>query len=349
MLNIFQWSVVGAGPAGMASVGLLIDNGVNPADILWVDPDFSVGDFGNKWSDVSSNTSVALFLRFLNDIKAFDFAKKRQKFKIESYDKDGFTKLKDVTKPLQFATANIMDKVATVHDHINNASIVNGSWELIGKYEKYHAKKVILATGSTAISLNLHNEKNTQEIDLDIALSPTKLKLFLKIDDKVAVFGSSHSAMIIVRSLVECGVSNICNFYREPLKYAIKMNGWTLYDNTGLKGETAKWVRNNISQNLDSRINRFLSTSENISNNIDEYDKVIYATGFKQRTPIIQDINLSRYDPSNGIIAPGLFGCGICFPRQVIDPNGNKDLNVGLFKFMKDIQSSLPLWMKYEI
>ena len=38
--------IIGAGPAGMATLGLLLDNGVKTSDVLWVDPLFEVGDFG---------------------------------------------------------------------------------------------------------------------------------------------------------------------------------------------------------------------------------------------------------------------------------------------------------------
>ena len=41
--DLFQWAVVGAGPAGIAAVGKLLDNAVNPASILWIDPQFKVG------------------------------------------------------------------------------------------------------------------------------------------------------------------------------------------------------------------------------------------------------------------------------------------------------------------
>lgn len=33
----FRWAVIGAGPAGIATVGLLLDNNVDAKDILWID------------------------------------------------------------------------------------------------------------------------------------------------------------------------------------------------------------------------------------------------------------------------------------------------------------------------
>lgn len=49
----FQWAVIGAGPAGIAAVGRLMDHGIPASKILWVDPHFSAGDLGRYWSSVS--------------------------------------------------------------------------------------------------------------------------------------------------------------------------------------------------------------------------------------------------------------------------------------------------------
>ena len=35
-------------PAGIAVVGQLLDNDIKAKDILWLDPNFNVGDFGSK-------------------------------------------------------------------------------------------------------------------------------------------------------------------------------------------------------------------------------------------------------------------------------------------------------------
>ncbi|AIT09319.1 hypothetical protein LO80_04610 [Candidatus Francisella endociliophora] len=345
----YRWAIVGAGPAGMAAVGELLDNNIKPKDIIWIDPSFKVGDFGEKWGEVSSNTTVELFLRFLNAIKSFEYEKKSKIFELDGYESQTFTQLKEVTKALQWITNNLLEKVDYSLDTISDMKVSQGMWNLDGIESSYMAEKVILATGSLPRSLNIHNFEITKEIHIAKALAPSKLKEELLEGDKVAVFGSSHSAMIIIRSLLELGVKDVANFYRQPLRYAVNMGDWILYDNSGLKGETAKWVRKNISQNLDSRVKRYLSTDEQISKHLHKYNKVIYATGFEQRVPSVEGIDARSYDPTTGIIAPGLFGAGIAFPREITDPNGNVELNVGLFKFMNDIKHFLPLWMKYDI
>jgi hypothetical protein len=100
----YEWSVIGAGPAGIASVGLLLDAGVAPHSILWVDPEFKVGDFGTKWCEVSSNTTVKLFKEFLFDIKSFDYQKRNCAFNIDKLPAHGFCQLKHVAEPLQYIT-----------------------------------------------------------------------------------------------------------------------------------------------------------------------------------------------------------------------------------------------------
>jgi cation diffusion facilitator CzcD-associated flavoprotein CzcO len=69
----YKWTVIGAGPAGIAAVGRLLDHGIAPEKIAWVDPEFTAGDLGDKWRAVHSNTAVSLFLDYLNASPSFRF------------------------------------------------------------------------------------------------------------------------------------------------------------------------------------------------------------------------------------------------------------------------------------
>jgi hypothetical protein len=53
---------------------------------------------------------------------------------------------------------------------------------------------------------------------------------------EVGVVGSSHSAVLVLKTLYELGNVSIVNFSGSPLLYAIYKDDWILYDNTGLKG-----------------------------------------------------------------------------------------------------------------
>jgi hypothetical protein len=51
----------------------------------------------------------------------------------------------------------------------------------------------------------------------------------------VGVVGSSHSAILVLRNILEAAnpPSKVVNLYRSPLLYAVYMDGWIKYDNTG--------------------------------------------------------------------------------------------------------------------
>ena len=70
----YSWTVIGAGPAGIAAVGRLLDHGIAPEEIAWIDPEFSAGDLGGKWRAVPGNTHVASFLDYLTASPSFRFS-----------------------------------------------------------------------------------------------------------------------------------------------------------------------------------------------------------------------------------------------------------------------------------
>lgn len=343
----YDWAVIGAGPAGMAALGLLLDAGISPADVLWLDPEFGAGDLGRYWHQVSSNTKVSLFLDFLTQIASFNYSKRPQAFSIESLRPEGTCLLEAIAKPLQWVTTQLRNCVDNVKTLVTGMDYRSGAWQIATQTnEIYLANKVILATGCEANQLPFKNP-NVEEIPLTIALNPSQLKERCRSNDRVAVFGSSHSAMIILRTLVEAGVDSIVNFYLSPIRFALPMGNWILYDNTGLKGETAQWVRDVLLTDKAPQITRYLSNEENLARELPHCQKAIGAIGFHRRSMRIPTINPDRYDESNGIIAPGLFGAGIAYPRAISDPNGNKEFNVGLWKFMNDIKKVMPIWLNY--
>ena len=69
----FEWVVVGAGPAGIASIGQLIDANIPLKNIVWIDPAFTVGGFGTAWKYVGSNTIIESFIKFYKAFRAFEF------------------------------------------------------------------------------------------------------------------------------------------------------------------------------------------------------------------------------------------------------------------------------------
>ncbi len=343
----YRWAIIGAGPAGLTSAGLLLDAGVPKNDILIIDPTFQVGDFGQHWGEVYSNTSITDFMNFLTGVNSFCFPTHSRSFAIESKPPEGYCQLKHVTEVLLWVTHHFLEHISHVQGHVNHLATHNGAWEIhVNNQTPVSAKNVILATGATPQSLS---HPNINSISLYDALNPSKLQHHINHDNSIAVFGSSHSSMIIMKNLLDLGIKRITNFYRSPNRYAVKMDHWTLYDNTGLKAGTATWARQHISKQLDPRITRHFSDEATIQAYLSQCDKAIYPVGFQARIPTTEAVNAHHYDTRTGIIAPGLFGAGIAFPRLVTDPLGNQEFNVGLLKFMRDIRSTLSIWQQYSL
>jgi hypothetical protein len=98
---------------------------------------------------------------------------------------------------------------------------------------------------------------------------------------------------------------------------------------------------------MPENLYRYPSTKQNIRTYLTGGDRVIYAVGFHPRVIKVAGLVELQHNVYNGIIAPGLFGFGIAFPKQTTDPFGNREESVGLWKFMTHINSVLPIWLRY--
>lgn len=343
----YQWAVVGAGPAGIASVGQLIDHGIPAESIAWIDPFFSVGDFGSLWQNVPSNTKVKLFLKFLHSTHAFGYSDCTETFALNEAPRHQTCDLHLMVEPLQWVTHHLRAKVHSIVDTVECLKLSNRTWELSFKTGSIFSKNVILSMGSQPKKLSFPKPV----IDLHDAMDKTRLLKHCTSNDTVAVFGSSHSAVLVLKNLVELTKAKIINFYCSPLRYAVFLDDWILFDDTGLKGPTAEWAREHLDGAWPKTLRREYSNEENIGRYLPDCTKVIYAVGFERRLlPKVQGLaeNLPCIDQI-GIIAPGLFGVGIAFPEKLANRFGIVEHRVGLWKFMDYLQRVMPIWLKYGV
>jgi len=341
----FKWAVVGAGPSGIAATGKLLDAGVDSSEILWIDPHFSVGDLGKNWSCVPSNTTVELFLRFIHNCSAFEFDQHKKRFTLQDLNPKDTCLLEHIVAPLQWITDRLKNKVAISQTTAMALKLDKGVWEIKTNQNPHFARNVILAIGSEPKMLN---HSGVQTIPLETALNTELLKQSVDPKDCIAVFGSSHSAILVLANLMNIKVRKVINFYRSAHQYAVYLKDWILYDDTGLKGSTAAWAKQHIDHTLPKNMSRVLITEHTFSESLAECNKAVYATGFQRRKlPVLEQFEGLKYDDRTGIIAPGLFGLGIAFPQAQFDPLGHLNHRVGLWKFMDYLNQILPIWLQY--
>ena len=340
----YKWTVIGAGPAGIAAVGRLLDHGIAPEKIAWIDPDFTAGDLGAKWRAVPSNTAVSLFLDYLNTSPSFRFHE-APPFKLTEVDPRETCLLDLVADPLVWISEHLRQRVAAFRTMATDLYLHNREWTVEIDQGAITSEKVILAVGATAKKLEY---PDLVEIPVEVALDPEKLAEQSLEGATVAVFGSSHTTMIVLPHLLNQPVEKVVNFYRSPLSYAVSRGDWTLFDDVGLKGQAARWARENIDGVYPERLDRLSIHSPEFPERLVQCDHVVYTVGFeRRRVPHTPQWERLDYNPTNGIIAPGLFGFGIAFPECRTDPFGFTEHRVGLSKFMNYLNTVLSLWMNY--
>ncbi|TID21845.1 hypothetical protein E2P81_ATG05112 [Venturia nashicola] len=234
---------------------------------------------------------------------------------------------------------------------------------------------LVLCTGSNPISSPLP-VAGIEKLELDPALKPSHLKQVLSPDEEliIAVIGASHSAILVLRNLYNLASSThpklrIRWFTRHPLRYAEERDGWIFRDNTGLKGDVAVWAKENLEEDVlsSSPVSKFLqkiaTTKEKEQ---DDYKKhlpgcthVVQAIGYKRNEipalkrneePILPVYNNTTggFADEQGKQVKGLFAAGIAFPERVVDPEGNVEHAVGLWKFMTYLKRVVPTWVGAE-
>jgi len=252
---VYRTAVVGAGPAGLACVGNLLDKlKISGNDrILWIDPHFKAGRL-EKYPEVPSNTKVCLFTRFAEACDSFACEESQIYRKLlKDFDQQRGCKLKWASELCKELTVEIKGKIDTFQgevesiEHENCGNETYWNIKIKGK-DCFKSKLIFLATGSKP--KDAPPQAEGQIIHLDDALNPQILETKFGETETVAVHGSSHSAMLVLKNLLDSPKppNKIINFYRHEPKFAhfpdpLNCPDQILHDNTGLKGETAEWAR----------------------------------------------------------------------------------------------------------
>ncbi|KKY18557.1 hypothetical protein UCRPC4_g04893 [Phaeomoniella chlamydospora] len=390
----YTFVVAGAGPAGLAAVGTILEY-LHPYEkVLWVDPSFEGGSIGKDWREVPSNTRATFFRQYAEALGPFRnvIAKSKQP--------NAFTIIKTLDESKECSLSYAADLCVMLSEGLSHSSSVDikrgkitaadwdnmsARWKVYtsndlenGGSHQYWGRGLVLCTGShpSTLPAPVYNLAMTK-LPLETALTPSNLVTMLPKDAIVAVVGGSHSAILVLLNLFNLASTThphlqVRWFRRKSLKYAEYKNGWILHDNTGLKGCAASFARNYLEDDAiyASEATKYISTFDCYGDVASE--EQLYAKHLPGCTHIISAIGFTRnavptltrggdpietfsliynnvtgyFSTLKGGTVPALFGAGIAFPELVTDCLGNKELNVGMWKFMKFLKRAIPEWLK---
>ncbi|KAK9820665.1 hypothetical protein WJX74_002371 [Apatococcus lobatus] len=345
----FRNLVVGGGPAGYAVVSTLLDGGSSPT--LWVDPAFQSGRLA-QYLEVPSNTKTKLFAKFATTPACGSDGAALDPYQGEDPEKGCPLQAAQqmVVRLSENMHQNHSDMVTMRRGFVDSLDWMRDSWRIDDG--RLTADCTFLATGASPQEPD--GFPGLPYIPLDDALIPPRLPGHVSSEDTVCVIGSSHSAILVLKNLLDMKSGpKVINLYRSDLKYAREAPGGAIIlDNTGLKGLAADWAREKLATGCyekQGKLQRINTTKEDASEAIKDCTKLVSATGFKRnRLPELSVDGIPmrdvQHDKHTGAIIPGrLYGYGIAFPEEIVDPAyGHKESNVGLWKFMRYAREVLP-------
>ena len=150
------WTIIGAGPAGIAALGMLLEKGVVAQDITWIDEAFQVGDFGQKWGQVDSNTKAIFFQKFLHRCSAFHLPEAQHA--IFATDPEQTCKLRLMGDSLQTVTDNLRQKVHSMQTTVLQISQQQRKWFIESEAGQHSSDRGNISVGSEPEIFNLNRQ-----------------------------------------------------------------------------------------------------------------------------------------------------------------------------------------------
>lgn len=333
--HCYEWAIIGAGPAGITALAVLLELKTKQTNIVWIDPEFNLGRMGKYYRNVSGNLPNWRLVTYFDGCPILKEFPCTLRDSIYTYPSEEFLPLRVIVDPLLEATRYLQTKVPSIKDFITDLNYSNDIWILLGNNEPIIAKKVILATGSHPKKLDYP----LPEIPLDLALDKDILTNLISPNDCIAVFGSMHSAFLVLKYLSELPVKQVINFYSSPYFYGKP-------GTAGLEGITAWWAKNILEKKPPPNLIRLKNTQENRDRYLQTCTKVIYAIGYERNSLLINGNSNLHFDSETGIIDRHLYGIGIAFPIFQTFADGKKvDLN-GFNTYLEYAKELIPEWIK---
>lgn len=306
--------VIGCGISSMLCLLALEQSGVAPHHICVIDPYFDGGDLQRIWTQVLSNTPWS---KVVDAIRMFKPTWQCPK-EFSNLDMNQITPVYLLSKCIRQTILPYLQSCKKIQNKVIRLEKRESEWIIHCEKETLQAKLVCLGTGMTAKEIAC----DMPQIPLSIAFQKERLQTYVTPQDKVIVFGTSHSGTLILRNLEECKIPTI-GLYKHKEPFYFDRDG--KYD--GIK-ETSATIADAILRNEYKYVQLIsMDDTNQFIKAIRSATWAISAVGFEPRTTgfEMEDETLWKF--------------GAAFPPTA--PDGvHKDISV--LVFAQQIQRYLP-------
>jgi len=323
---MYDIAIIGYGITGMLTLAILQQNGFNLSKVCVIDPYYDGGSLMREYGNVISNTPLSKVITALQSIKP-EYTIPEEYC---SYDVNKITPLYVLTNIIKDFTKNFLkevDKYETKVLNINND--VNYTLETENG-DTIKSRVIICCQGSSPKKLSC----TIPIIPLHVALNSEILKQYVKPNDKIILFGTSHSGTLILENLHKLNIQTTA-VYKTKAPFLFANQGE--YD--GIK-EEAERIANQILNSEYTKL-KLLNINEidKVIKASKEADWVIYSIGFEAQQ-IRANFDITKYNSTSGKILDieKAYGFGIAYPSLAPD---SIHVDVGVPSFVEHIQKQM--------
>ncbi len=369
---MYEFGVVGLGPAGCFFLACLpeeawartvvFDSAATVSQQQHEDRDTCIGgDLRRYYENVVANLPCQKLAAAFHAIPRW---KDETLTVFEKYAPDACPYLGDIAGQLCEFVKPLLPRMAERStEHIVEARMIPGGWRLVGNTgATWTVTKLVVCTGGEPRQLDsLQEAATSRAIPLDIALDAEQLRAHVGSADRVVVFGTAHSGLLILRNLREAGCQHVSAIYRSasgpPFRWARPhdtecpchlLGGTGCHDSEGVKQEAAAIADAIVRGEWGAETPHILRSEDvaAVGAALKAATAVVYAVGFQSRLPQFYglggDLLNIRHDPQTAQVAPGVWGFGLAFPSCYETPRGTVAPDVGLPAFAAHIQRCMP-------
>ena len=325
---MYRQCIIGAGTSGIILVLLLIQTRHIPLDsIVIIDPHLDGGALTRSWAHVISNVPWSVLYKPLRKyLPSYEFPEWANSLPMDKplHVCKISTLLMDLIKPH-------MKSIKRIKGYVSQASWANNTWSITVGSTTIESQKVHFTFGSSPKSLDLP----IPSIPLEIALDSRRLEDYVQPNQKVLVFGTAHSGILIIRNLANLG-AQVVAIYNDTTPFKWARDG----DPKGVKLEAADIADDIVHLKYPSvqlqPLSEFTQT---------DADWVVYAIGFESDNSLVvlvdgQQTSYSKYSGWTGKLTdiPNAWGFGIAYPSLAPDA---VNWDVGLPFFIEHINRQI--------